>query len=125
MGQKSKGLSTGKADISGKVEVTYISFPFAPFVSVEYQVLGTPPGFELRNTINTSIGTAWIKGTNAIITSYDYNRAISPMVKDGHSLFAAYSMPVSKKVRLTLYGIKGLSAGSPDVEAGAMFSLTL
>ena len=125
LGQKSKGLSTGKTDYSGKVEVTYVSFPFAPFMSVEYQVLGTPPGFELRNTINTSIGSAWINGSNAVIASYDYNRSISPLVKDGHSLFGAYSTPVSKKVRLTLYGIKGLSAGSPDVEAGAMISLTL
>jgi len=125
LGQKSKGLSTGKADYSGKVEVTYISLPFAPFVSVEYQVLGKPAGFELRNTLNTSIGTAWISGTNAIIVSYDYNGSISPLVKDGHSVFGAYSMPVSKKVRLTLSGIKGLSAGSPEVEAGAMFSLTL
>lgn len=125
VGQKSKGLSTGKLDYSGKVEVTYISFPFAPFVSVEYQVLGKPEGYELRNTVNTSIGTAWINGTNAIIASYDYNRSISPLVEDGHSVFGAYSMPVSKKVRLTLYGIKGLSAGSPDAEAGVMLSLTL
>lgn len=125
LGQKSKGLSTGKMDYSGKVEVTYISLPFAPFMSVEYQILGKPAGLELRNTLNTSIGAAWISGTNAIIASYDYNGAISPLVKDGHSLFGAYSMPASKKVRLTLYGIKGLSAGSPDVEAGAIISLTL
>ena len=125
MGQKSKGLSTGKTDFSGKVEVTYISVPFAPFVSVEYQVLGKPEGLELRNTVNTSIGAAWIRGTSAIIASYDYSGSISPLVKDGHSLFGAYSVPVSGKMRLTLYGIKGLSAGSPDIEGGAVISLTL
>jgi hypothetical protein len=123
--KKSKGLSTGKTDYSGKVEVTFINTPFAPFMSVEYQVLGQPEGIQLRNTINTSIGTAWISGKKAIIASYDYNETISPLFDDSHSLFGAYSTPLSDKIRLTLYGIKGLSAGSPDLEAGALISFTL
>ncbi len=121
--QKSKGLSTGKTDFAGKIEVTYIAGAFAPFASLEYQVMGKPAGLAFRNTINTSVGTAWISGKNAIIASYDYNQSISGLIEDGHSLFGAYSTPVSEKLRLTLYGIKGLSAGSANVEGGAILSI--
>ena len=122
--QKSKGISTGKTDFAGKIEVSYITGAFAPFVSVEYQAMGKPEGLEFRDTITGSIGTAWISGNDAILASYDYNQAISPLIEDGHSLFGAYSTPLSERLRLTLYGIKGLSAGSPDAEAGAMLSLS-
>lgn len=122
--RKSKGLSTGKADFAGKVEVSYIAGAFAPYVSVEYQILGNPDGLLFRNTFNTSIGTAWVNRRDAVIASYDYNQAIAPLIEDGHSLFGAYSTAVSDNLRLTLYGIKGLSAGSPDAEAGAMFSIS-
>lgn len=120
---KSNGFSTGKADFAGKVEATYITGKWAPFASLEYQVIGKPENLELQNSINSSVGFAWVSGGNAIIASYDFSQSTSPFIDDGHSLFAAYSLPVSERIRLTLYGIKGLSDGSADIQGGASASL--
>lgn len=119
---RAKVLSSGKPDFAGKLEVTYIAGQLAPFASVEYQVIGRPEGVDLRNAINSSVGFAWISGKNAFITSYDYNQSTSPLVNGAHSLFGAFSAPISDKVRLTFYGIKGLSTGSADIQAGTSAS---
>lgn len=122
---RAKGLSTGKTDFSGSAEVSYVTGKWAPFVNVGYRLPGKLVGAGLRNSLTASIGTSWISGTNAVIVSYDYEQAISPLSQDGHSLFVAYSTPASKSLRLTLYGAVGLSQGSPAAEGGILLGLKL
>ena len=122
---RSRGLSTGKTDFSAGVDISYLIGKIAPFVDIDYRLPGNVAGVNLRNSISTSVGATIIRGKKAVILSYDYEQAISAFSKDGHSLFAAYSAPLSKKLNWTLYGSAGLSSGSSAVEAGLLFSLRL
>lgn len=122
---RARGLSTGKTDFSTSAEVTYVTGQWAPFASIGYRLPGKLAGAGLRNSLTTSVGTSWISGKHAVILSYDYEQAISPLSEDGHSLFLAYSLPASKALRVTLYSIAGLSQGSPAIEGGLLLSMRL
>ncbi len=122
---RSRGISTGKADFSAGIDISYLVGKIAPFAALDYRIAGDPAGFNLRNTISTSVGATIITGKKAVILSYDYEQAISAFSKDGHSLFAAYSAPVAKGLNLTLYGSAGLSSGSAAFESGLLLSLRL
>ena len=122
---RSAGVSTGKMDFSGAVELSYLAGDFAPFASMGYNVPGKLAGANLRNSFSSSVGTSWISGSKAIIVSYDYDQAISQAARDGHSIFGAYSAPISKLVRATVFAQIGLSAGSPAIEGGVLLSVKI
>ena len=126
---KARGLSTGKTDLSASIDVTYIVGQWAPFVELGLRVPGDPAGIDLRNSPSASIGFAHVLGSGgkggAVIASYDWQRAFSPFAEDSHSLFAAYSRPVAKRIDLTGYGSVGLSEGAAGIEIGLLVTARL
>ena len=126
---KSRGLSTGKTDFSGSIDVTYVTGQWAPFVELGLRVPGDPAGIDLRNSPSASIGFARVLGSGgkggAVIASYDWQRAFSPLAQDSHSLFAAYSRPVATRLDLTGYGSVGLSEGAAGIELGLLVTVKL
>ena len=79
----------------------------------------------LRNSPSVSVGAVRVLGTGAVIASYDWQRAFSPLAEDSHSLFAAYSRPVARRLDLTGYGSVGLSQGAAGFEAGVLVTVKL
>ena len=126
---KARGLSTGKTDFSGSVDVTYIVGQWAPFIELGLRVPGDPAAIDLRNSPSASVGFAHVLGSGgkggAVIASYDWQRAFSPFAEDSHSLFAAYSRPVAKRFDLTGYGSIGLSEGAAGIEVGVLVTAKL
>jgi len=126
---EARGLSTGKTDFSASVDVTYIVGQWAPFVELGLRVPGDPAGIDLRNSPSASIGFARVLGSagrgGAVIASYDWQRAFSPLAEDSHSLFAAWSRPVAKRLDLTGYGSVGLSEGAAGIEVGMLVTVKL
>jgi hypothetical protein len=114
-----KGLSTGENDYGVSLDISRSVGVWAPFVTVGYRFMGDPPGVDLENTAQASVGTSLQLGERHVaIFAYDYSQATSPSVDDGHDLFAALNGPLTDKVSWTLYGVAGLSDGSPDAEGG-------
>ena len=126
---KRRGLTTGKTDVSFSADVSYLAGKWLPFVEVGIRIPGDPAGIDLRNSPSVSLGFARVLGTRgkggAVIASYDWQRAFSPLADDSHSLFAAYSYPVAKRFDLTGYGSVGLSRGAAGIEAGILISAKL
>ena len=126
---KRRGLTTGKTDVSFSADVSYIAGKWLPFVEVGIRMPGDPAGIDLRNSPSVSLGFARVLGAGgkggAVIASYDWQRAFSPLAADSHSLFAAYSHPVAKRFDLTGYGSVGLSRGAAGIEAGILVTAKL
>jgi hypothetical protein len=119
------GLGTGKTDFTLGADLTYPLGPVAPFLSVNYRVLGDPEGVALDNTWATSLGASVVFGRSVAILSYDYTQASSPLAEPSKEIFGALSTPVTDKVNGTLYGTAGLSDGSADYGVGILLSLKL
>ncbi len=123
--RSSEHLGTGKTDFSMNADISYPIGDWVPFVDIGYRIPGRPSGIDLKNSVTASIGTSYAMGHTVFIVSYDYGQASSPLAKDAQEVFGAVSAPIAGKVNATLYGIGGLSDGSPAYEAGLLFTLKL
>lgn len=117
-----KQLGTGKTDVAVSADLSYPMGLFSPFATIGYRFLGDPEGIELDNSFTGSLGTTFQLGTTVAIFSYDYSEASSDLAKDAHELFAAFSGPATSRLNWTVYGIAGLSEGSPDFGLGALLT---
>jgi hypothetical protein len=122
-GSTTKGLSTGKTDFSGSVELSKTFGGVTPFVEAGYTVRGDPSYIDLKNTWFGSAGASVTLGKSVLLASYDYQEAASPLSKSSQDIFGAVSTPFSKRLNLTLYGSAGLSDGAPDYGLGAMITI--
>ncbi len=118
------GRSTGEVDVGFTGDVGYSFGKFSPFVSVGYRFRGDPEGTDLNNTVSTSVGASYLIGSGvSVLATYDYQQRTVDSAEASQEIFGAFSGPVGKKVRWTLYGSVGLSDGAPG--GGAGFQLTL
>ena len=123
--KKSQGLTSGKTDFSVSFDISYIAGNWLPFVDIGMRFPGSPAGVQLRNSPSVSVGATRLVKKGAVIVSYDYDRAFSLFSVDSHSIFTAYTRPVSSRLNLTGYGIIGLSNGAPSKEAGFLLTIKL
>jgi hypothetical protein len=120
-----KGLGTGKTDGTLSVDISRAAM-VTPYLTASYRFRGDPAGYDLRNGLDTSIGVAArLTGSIDAFASYDWQQAASGFARDEHSLFAGLTAPVSKRMRLTAYGIVGVSRFAPDVEGGLQLTVRL
>lgn len=124
-GSESKGLSTGKTDVSASAEISKTFGTITPYAEIGYKWAGDPSYIDLNNTWFGSVGASVALGNSVLLAEYDYREATSPLSKDSQEIFGAFSTPVSKRFDLTLYGSAGLSEGAPDYGVGAMVTLRL
>lgn len=118
---KSKGLSTGKTDVTGTLDISRTFGAATPFVTLGYRIPGKPAGLNLRNSFTASVGSSFVIGKSLIaIASYDYAERTSALSYDSHSLFGALAGNVTKRLLLTGYGTVGLSRGAPDYGVGLL-----
>jgi len=122
---QSRGLGTGKADVSLSAELSKTFGKLTPFVSAGYRFPGDPDGIELENAFFGSAGVTVVADKSVLIASYDYREATSSLSQDSQELFGAFSTPLSERMNFTLYGSGGLSDGAPDFGVGAMLTLKL
>lgn len=114
-----EGLGTGETDYTVSLDVARTVGAWTPFVTIGYRVMGDPAGLDLDNTLQTSIGTSLqLSERYVALFSYDYNQATTSQLDDGQEIFAALNGPLTDTVSWTVYGVAGLSDGSPDAEGG-------
>lgn len=115
-------LSTGEVDYSIRGEVSAPVGTITPFASVGYRVLGNPDGVVLRNGLTASIGASASLGRPLLIASLDYSSASSATAEDARSIFGGVSLPLDRRLNLTIYNVVGLSESSPDHGVGLLFT---
>lgn len=121
---KSKGLTTGKADVTGTIDISRTIGQASPFVTLGYRIPGKPAGLNLRNSVTASVGSSFVLGKSLIaIASYDYSGRTSALSYESHSLFGALAGNVTKRLLLTGYGTVGLSRGAPDYGVGLLVTV--
>jgi len=120
---RSKGLSTGKTDVSVSADISRSFGNVTPFVTLGYRMPGDPTGFDLKNSASVSVGSSFVAGKSVVIVSYDYSGRTSAFSDPSHSLFGALAVPVTKRITLTGYGTAGLSNGAPDYGVGMLLTL--
>lgn len=120
---RSKGLGTGKTDVTVGAELSKTFGVITPFASIGYRMPGDPEGIDLRNAWTASGGASIAMGRSVLIASYDYRESTSRLARDSHELFGAVSTPVSDALNLTVYGSAGLSEGAPDYGVGGMITV--
>lgn len=118
----SKGLGTGKADASLRVDVAQSVGQFIPFATLGYKWAGVPEGFKLRNTIYGSVGLqySWSE-TVATGLSYDYRQSSIKESADPQEGLAYLNVRFTDDWSVNFYGIMGFSENSPDAGGGVTF----
>jgi hypothetical protein len=120
-----KSLGTGKTDFAVATEFSYPIETWAPYLTLGYRFFGDLPNINLKNGPTASIGTTKQFGRLVAILSYDYSRATTSAVEDGHEIFGALSGPLFGDLNWTGYAIAGLSSGSPDFGLGLLLTARL
>ena len=118
-----KNLGTGKTDFTAQLDVAKILGRFTPFATIAYRKIGQPAAYRLRDAWNGSLGLQY-RVTDMVSTgaSFDYRESASPTGTDPREIFGYVNIGLSEKWSIDLYGVAGLSDGSPDVATG--FQLT-
>lgn len=119
----SRGLGTGKTDVSVAAEISKQVGAVTPFVNVGYRMPGDPAGIDLHNAWYGSAGASLTLGRSVVIVSYDYREATSDLARDSEEIFAAFSTPVAERLNLTVYGSAGLTKGAADFGIGTMIAV--
>jgi hypothetical protein len=118
---RSKGLTTGKTDVTATLDVSRTIGAATPFVTLGYRMPGKPAGLNLRNSVTTSLGSSFVLGKSLVaIVSYDYSGRTSALSYESHSFFGALAGKLTKRLLLTGYGTVGLSRGAPDYGVGLL-----
>ena len=119
---RTRGLGTGETDGAIGLDVSRAFGKFVPFANAGYRFIGSPRGFDLRDSVSTSVGATYTLGRSFVTISYDYNRSVTRFLPDAHELFAGVSGPAIGRLTWTAFGTAGLSSGAPDYGLGMVFS---
>lgn len=118
-----RGLGTGEFDYTIQADVAHRFGRVTPFAALAYRFLGDIEGFPLNNGVLATVGAGYeIDDRSSFGLIYDYRAASSDFIDDGHELTPYLSHEINAGWRATVYGVVGLSDGSPD--AGLGFQVT-
>jgi len=114
-----EGLGTGEWDATVELAVSRSFGGFTPFAVGARRFQGDPPGLDLNDRWLASAGaTQRLFAGLSFGLYYDFREAPSASTEDGHALVASFSWS-GGGLRVSPYGLIGLSEGSPDFALGA------
>jgi hypothetical protein len=118
-----KGLGTGQYDYALQADAVKGVGRVSLFGTGGYRWMGHSPEFPLNNVWYGSIGASGKLGADTSIgVAYDYREA-STATSDPQSEVSAFlTQRLRDHFKVQLYGVAGLSDGSPDWGAGLMLS---
>ena len=120
---RSKGLGTGRRDISVQADLFKAAGNWTPFATLGYKFTGDPPDLDLNDSAFASIGTDYrLKGPWHLGASLDYREPISQLSDDGLEFVPYAAWRIRPSVILNTYLVLGLSDGSPDQGFGLQLS---
>jgi hypothetical protein len=115
----SRGLGTGKTDVSVEVDLSRGISRFVVFAAAGHRFAGGA-GFHNSWLASVGAGVQIIDGVSAGLI-YDWREASSRDSSDSHELvpYAMLQLPAWPALQLGPYGVVGLSDGSPRWGVGA------
>lgn len=120
---RSKGLGTGRPDVSVQADLFRVIGNWTPFATLGYKFTGRPSYLDLNNSAFASIGTDYrLTGKWHLGASLDYREPISERSDDGLELVPYAAWRVRPDMTLNTYLVLGLSDGSPDRGIGLQLS---
>jgi hypothetical protein len=120
-----KGLGTGKTDFSVQADAFKTIEDLTVFGTLGFKVFGDPAGFNLNNAVFISAGASQrMNRAFSFGGSLDWREATSRFSSDRLELSPFASYHLTESMRLTGYGVVGLSNGSPDLGGGAALKVS-
>jgi len=121
-GNRNKGLSTGKTDVSFQLDVARLYGDVLPFATIGYRFVGKSARFNLQNTWYASLGFSYYRTERLSLgMSYDFRKSATIDAVNPRELQIFADYQISEDWAVYLYGAAGLSDGSPDQAAGFHF----
>ncbi len=125
-GSTGAGLSTGKTDEGGSMDISYSIGDWSPYVDLGYRIRGKPAGYAIENALSASVGvTGPITGKTLLDLSYQFETKNSPFTPDSRQIEAVVVWMVSDRLSVDLFSAAGLSNGAADIEGGLLVNFQL
>lgn len=114
-----KALGTGKTDFTGQIDIAKAMGRLTPFATIAYRIIGKPNAYPLHDAWNASFGLQYTLSRKISTgVAFDYRQSASPGGIDPQELFTYVNIGLGREWSLDLYGVAGLSNGSPDAAGG-------
>ena len=121
-----KALGTGENDYSAGIDFIKRDKPYSILFGLLYTWRGDSPDLDIRDTYSAYIGVVRDMTDKLDLGMvYAYGRSAFTEQDDLQELDLDISYRFTPKTSIRLYGIIGLSEGSPDLGAGLTFGFTL
>lgn len=118
-----KGLGTGEHDYALQADIVKGVGALSLFATGGYRWMGHSADFPLSNVWYASVGSsARLDALTSFGVAYDYREAATATGEYQSEVSAFATHRLADHVRVQLYGVAGLSDGSPDWGLGLMLS---
>jgi hypothetical protein len=116
---ESKNLGTGEFDYTLLVDVYQRFGRLTPYAGVGYRVLGEPDGVELNNQFLLGVGASYDLSESLVGgLALDDRTSSSDQSDDPLELTPYLTWKATRSLKFNVYGVLGLSDGSPDYGGG-------
>lgn len=120
---KDKGLGTGEYDYALQADVVKAIEKVSLFGTAGYRWVGSSQEFPLHNVWYGSIGASGkVLADTSVGLAYDYRQAASDGSDAQSEISVFLTQRLGSRFKAQLYGVAGLSDGSPDWGTGLMLS---
>ncbi len=120
----SKSLGTGEFDYTVQLDFSQAFGRITPFATLGYRISGDPDGVELDNIFIASAGAGVTLGDRlGAGLAVDYRQATTSTADDALEISPYVSWSLTDSAALNIYGVLGLSDGSPDSSGGLQLSV--
>ena len=118
-----RGLGTGAADYTLKLEAIRSVGAWTPFASIGYRVLGDAPDVALSNGLTASAGLDRRLGPHLNVGAIlDWREPAAVTSDDALEIIPYLSWPMGRGITITGYATLGLAEGSPERGLGMQIS---
>lgn len=117
---RSQGLGTGANDVEfGAGYRTRIAHDYYPFARIGYRIHGQAAGLQLRDFFTYRVGLSYARDLDNILTLlYAGHQSSQPGLAAASELIGAWNHRAWNGYSIQLFGLLGLSSGSPDYGGG-------
>ncbi|MBM3512095.1 MAG: hypothetical protein FJX59_00090 [Alphaproteobacteria bacterium] len=118
-----KGLGTGRADVTMQVDASVSVGDLLPFAGVGYKFNGSRAALVLRDTIFASAGLQYMWDERvATGIAFDYRQSSIAGLSDPQEGSTYLSVKLTDRLSLNIYGVVGFSSNSPTAGGGLVFT---
>lgn len=113
-----KGLGTGASDYGVGLDLARAFGGATLFGGVSYTLLGDSDFIDADDVLGFNAGASWKAGRGQLGLAYDFRESASSNFDDRSEATVFFTLPGATGNTFQIYGLVGLSDGSPDYGAG-------